>query len=273
MPPGLKPKDLVGVPWMVAFALRAAGWYLRSEVIWFKPNPMPESVADRPTKAHETVFLLAKSRIYFYDAAAIREEAEYGRREQPADTWRRAGIGAVRVAGVTKGCDQSAGRNKRSVWEIATAPFREAHFATFPPKLIEPMIKSGTSERGCCLVCQAPWERAILSIKTIGWRPTCAHYDDRYRAECPQARSPRKRAQRAAWGDWWRRTRRRPGNPAWSTRPAVVLDPFGGSGTTALVAERLGRDSMLIDLNTQYAKMAVDRISREAPLFNMIETA
>jgi DNA modification methylase len=131
-PKGWKPKDLLGIPWMLAFALRADGWYLRSDIIWSKPNPMPESVTDRPTKAHEYLFLLSKSRDYFYDADAIRESAQYGRREQPADTWNRVGNGGKspeHVTGATPGSDPSAGRNKRSVWEIATAPYAAAHFA------------------------------------------------------------------------------------------------------------------------------------------------
>lgn len=118
VPTGMKPKDLMGVPWMVAFALRADGWYLRSEIIWAKPSPMPESVTDRPTKAHEQVFLLSKSARYFYDADAIRE---------------------------------AHGRNKRSVWTVATRPYPEAHFATFPPKLIEPMVLAGCPRDGVVL--------------------------------------------------------------------------------------------------------------------------
>ncbi|KKK44926.1 hypothetical protein LCGC14_3166320, partial [marine sediment metagenome] len=116
----LKPKDLVGIPWRVAFALQADGWYLRQDIIWNKPNPMPESVTDRCTKAHEYIFLLSKSARYYFDAEAIREAAEYGRREQPDDTWDRCGAECRRVAGGTKGSDPSAGRNKRSVWTVPT---------------------------------------------------------------------------------------------------------------------------------------------------------
>lgn len=118
---GIKPKDLVGIPWRVAFALQADGWYLRSDIIWSKPNPMPESVQDRPTKAHEYIFLLTKSQKYYYDADAIREPSS------------------------------DDGRNKRSVWEVTTKPYAEAHFATFPEKLVEPCILAGCPAGGTVL--------------------------------------------------------------------------------------------------------------------------
>ena len=149
---GVKPKDLLGIPWMVAFALRDDGWYLRSEIVWAKPNPMPESVTDRPTKAHEQVFLLAKSARYFYDADAVREEhvsadhhARYANRYtrdsgKPANGDRGDGGATIGIA------PDSAGRNKRTVWTVATQPFSGAHFAVFPPKLIEPMVLAGSAE-------------------------------------------------------------------------------------------------------------------------------
>jgi DNA modification methylase len=145
---GLKQKDLVGIPWMVAFALRADGWYLRSDIIWAKPNPMPESVTDRPTKAHEYLFLLSKSQRYFYDADAIREgwaderNGNAGARGNYAEGAGRAG-GGDRSLGLAP---MVSGRNKRSVWTVTTQPFPGAHFATFPPKLIEPCILAGSAE-------------------------------------------------------------------------------------------------------------------------------
>ena len=196
---GVKPKDLVGIPWMVAFALRDYGWYLRSEIIWHKPNPMPESVTDRPTKAHEYVFLLSKSARYFYDAEAIREEAEYGRRSafrggayvnQPRG--QNNGRANAESPSVT-GSDPSSGRNARTVWTINPQPTPEAHFATFPEALAERCIKAGS----------------------------------------------------------------RPGD--------TVLDPFAGSGTTLLVAERLGRDSLGIELNPEYIAIAERRIKAHDP--------
>ncbi len=168
---GLKPKDLVGIPWRVAFALQADGWYLRSDIIWHKPNPMPESVTDRPTKAHEYLFLLAKSDRYYYDAEAISEPAKSVTTKMP-DGWdtgpgahgafhrngrekgrktdkqrghgcRHAGFND-RWDGMEKAEQQSGRSNKRDVWTVATAPFPEAHFATFPPDLIKPCVLAGS---------------------------------------------------------------------------------------------------------------------------------
>ena len=152
---GLKVKDLVGIPWMVAFALRKDGWYLRSDIIWHKPNPMPENVTDRPTKSHEYLFLLTKSQRYYYDADAIREDAEYGRRSAFRSnnyTNNRSMNNVPTVNGGTiSGADPEAGRNRRSVWTIPTYSYSGAHFATFPPKLIEPCIKAGCPEGGLIL--------------------------------------------------------------------------------------------------------------------------
>ncbi|TPM92706.1 site-specific DNA-methyltransferase [Mesorhizobium sp. B2-1-3A] len=268
--PGLKPKDLIGIPWMVAFALRADGWYLRQDNIWHKPNPMPESVTDRCTKAHEYLFLLTKSQRYYFDAEAIAEErtsdedsstfrggayvggaidnGTMGKRAVPGNVKRPqaqraaqlaeqhgltdAHIAAIRSVGITDTgkarvtqdgtgkndpavqalADEakaalggyyrefliSTKRNKRSVWTVATQPFKEAHFATFPPKLIEPCIKAG----------------------------------------CPAV--------------------------------GTVLDPFGGAGTTGLVADRLQRDAILIELNPAYADIARRRIAADAGLFGAV---
>ncbi len=192
-PPGftdLKPKDLIGLPWRVAFALQADGWWLRSDIIWEKKNPMPESVRDRPTRAHEYVFLLTKSARYFYDADAIREPAkdpldDIRRMRQQHDanksaaTAERNGLRARtdkqrghsrRHAGfndrwdyMSKEEQQAMGANKRTVWSIATQGFPGAHFATFPEKLVEPCILAGTSERGVCGVTGDPWERCVES--------------------------------------------------------------------------------------------------------------
>ena len=226
---GLKPKDLVGIPWRVAFALQADGWWLRKDIIWQKPNPMPESVTDRPTSAHEYVFLLSKSREYFYDAAAIRERQSapeastpddraraFSRRRQtvvqphqdsvaPEDLnrkrsgnktrSRRDGAGGVYGHGSHQAfgvpwVDNDGLRNKRSVWTIATEPYGGAHFATFPRKLVEPCILAG----------------------------------------CPSG--------------------------------GVVLDPFGGSGTVGEVAEVLGRNWILIELSPEYAELARKRVAQ-----------
>jgi DNA modification methylase len=191
-PPGIKPKDLLGIPWMVAFALRADGWWLRQDIIWHKPNPMPESVTDRCTKAHEYVFLLTKSARYFYDAAAIAEDAERGDAGSRFDQGKTAQHQLERQASGARIDDGR--RNARSVWPIATQPYSGAHFATMPPALAERCIKAGS----------------------------------------------------------------KPGD--------MVLDPFGGAGTTGLVADRLGRSATLIELNPEYARLARERITADAPL-------
>lgn len=247
-----KPKDLVGVPWLTAFALRTDGWYLRSDIIWSKPNPMPESVTDRPTKAHEYIFLMSKSARYYYDQGAIREplrdasiarliqdvEAQEGSSRVPGKT--NGNMKAVRFGGTKYGDDDSeysrtksgkewtpkqAGSggindnrsgyfdkdtgeplcgvtaNKKTVWEVTTQGYSEAHFATFPPKLIEPCIKAGCPEGG------------------------------------------------------------------------TVLDPFSGAGTTGLVSSRFNRNYIGIELNKDYVEMSRKRIEQDAPMFNRIETS
>jgi len=156
IPEGIKPKDLIGIPWRVAFALQADGWYLRQDIIWHKPNPMPESITDRCTKSHEYIFLLTKSAKYFYDNDAIRKplaESTVGRYEYG---WNgNTDVGNIKAShsGIGKfiGSQKSkdtiiTGRNKRSVWKINTKPYKEAHFAVFPPKLPELCIKAGSSE-------------------------------------------------------------------------------------------------------------------------------
>jgi DNA modification methylase len=223
--PGFASKQLLGIPWRVAFALQADGWWLRQDIIWSKPNPMPESVTDRCTKAHEYLFLLTKAERYFYDAAAIKQPAapsSFARLAQDIDGQR----GSDRVPGKTNGTMKAvyggknkhdgcgtrihsgneddggyldAGVNRRSVWEVATQPFSEAHFATFPPALIDPCIKAGCPEGG------------------------------------------------------------------------TVLDPFGGSETTGLVADRLKRSAILIELNPEYAAMAERRVKGDCPMFAEVQ--
>ncbi len=152
--PGLKPKDLVGIPWRVAFALQADGWYLRSDIVWSKPNPMPESVTDRPTKAHEYLFLLAKCERYYYDARSIAEPSvhQHGNR---AGSLVRLGddpfVSSLPMPTAATHGSLNGTRNRRSVWEIATQPYPEAHFATFPEALVEPCVLAGTPERGAVL--------------------------------------------------------------------------------------------------------------------------
>lgn len=157
IPPGsgLKPKDLVGIPWRVAFALQADGWYLRQDIIWHKPNPMPESVTDRCTKAHEYIFLFAKSERYYFDADAIKEPVAASTVSRLAQPTLAQQIGSARVPGKTNGNMKAVGgsetRNRRSVWSVTTKPFKGAHFATFPPDLIEPCVLAGCPIGGTVL--------------------------------------------------------------------------------------------------------------------------
>jgi len=270
---GLKPKDLVGIPWRVAFALQADGWYLRQDIIWHKPNPMPESVTDRCTKAHEYIFLLSKSARYYYDAEAVKEAALSD--EQPR--LRPNGMSVVdgKLAGRQPNCGVAATRNRRSVWTVATKPFSGSHFATFPPDLIQPCILAGTSERGCCPKCGKPWERVVerereftrpidddpkyaedfkttartksglvgrpivTKSETTGWRPGCECNE----MGCGSTDDP------AYY----------PYNPI----PCTVLDPFNGACTTGYVAKQLGKKYIGIDLNKEYLDLSIKRVAQE----------
>jgi DNA modification methylase len=170
---GLKPKDLVGIPWKVAFALQADGWYLRSDIIWQKMNPMPESVTDRPTKSHEYIFLLSKSKRYFYDAYAIKEKGVIPKGTKAAKGSEER-FNTDKVNSRPPEYKEYDGmRNKRSVWTINTKPFSEAHFATFPPMIPEIIIKAGTSKKGCCPKCGAPWIRTDTNLWDAGC--DCGH--------------------------------------------------------------------------------------------------
>ena len=193
-PAGLKTKDLIGIPWMLAFALRADGWYLRQDIIWAKPNPMPESVTDRCTKSHEYVFLLSKNKHYFYDHIAIKEPAVYAGDDRGSRGDARRGTAMNSMSGVT-----GETKNKRDVWTINTKPFKGAHFAVMPEALVEPCVLAGSAE-----------------------------------------------------GD-------------------TVLDPFTGSGTVAVVANRLGRNFVGTELNPKYAEIAKERITNASPMFNEVQ--
>lgn len=275
---------------------------------------MPESVRDRPTCSHEYLFLLAKSKRYFYDANAIKEESLTNDARKPYGSngaWALDGRDKWSEGAGQPQCRDASRRNKRSVWTIATCPFPGARFASFPPALVEPCIKAGMSERGCCPDCGAPWERVVekgltahdgdtasdykqggnanrLSLlrqaarerggeyvntsKTIGWRPTCSCYDTLYRRDLPRTKSARKRRQQDAQDAWFPRARQRPGPDTWDTVPAIVLDLFGGAGTTGLVADQLGRDCILIELKDEYGAMARERILSDlGPMFTQVQ--
>lgn len=286
--PLLKPKDLLLIPARVALALQADGWWLRNDVIWEKPNSMPESVRDRFTVSHEHVFLLTRSPRYFFDAHAVREpnsptSGRYGSFNGTATAAAQAAIGGQHGAtsGLTRPMTREEyteryyrnGRNRRTVWSIPTLGFADAHFATMPPDLAELCIRAGSSEHGCCPICGAPWKRVthVKSLKPwperrdagaaagnkvngrgdnypngsghmlgttskhVGWQPGCVHDTEAV--------------------------------------PCTILDPFGGAGTTALVADRLGRDAVIVELNAQYANLAARRLQQDAGLFAAVEVA
>lgn len=255
----LKPKDLCGIPWRVALALQADGWYLRQDIIWHKPNPMPEPVKDRCTKTHEYLFLLTKSPKYYYDKEAIMEDGVIAAGTKAAKgSAERASIKGVN-ARPPEYKTYTGKRNKRSVWTVNTRPYAGAHFAVFPPELIEPCILAGTSAHGCCSKCGSAWERIIS-------KPKLPKVDDSEidRYGTGKAGVHRKVGQKYA--DW------RANNPDITTgwkptcdcnadvAPAVVFDPFGGSGTTAAVAIKHGRNAILCELNPDFAELVKGRV-------------
>lgn len=253
----LKPKDLIGIPWRVAFALQADGWYLRQDIIWQKFNPMPESVRDRCTKAHEYIFLLSKSGKYYFDNEAIKEQAVS---TNPSGNGfkRSARVSYQNPDGTPRGNDNQwevrEKRNKRSVWQVNTKPYKGAHFATFPPKLIEPCILAGTSEKGVCSECGSPFKRVI---EKTGYTE---HGGYRKRADAPGAEVSPSSVFRTGLiattktVDW---------KPSCSCNtpsiPATVLDPFAGSGTVGEVCKNIGRNAILIELNPAYAPLIEER--------------
>jgi DNA modification methylase len=264
---GLKPKDLCLIPARFALAAQADGWYIRSDIIWAKKNCMPESVTDRPTKSHEYVWLMSKSQRYFYDAEAVKEASGDSNVSRILGNAANDKFSKKKEYNGLSGLpdnDKYVTRNRRTVWNIATSPYSGAHFATWPPKLVQPMILAGTSARGVCPACGSQWERVVerttgdneaqdrpkktagmdsatstLSLSgngskewaerggkstTTGWQPTC---------ECP------------------------PADPI----PATVLDPFNGSGTSGTVALDLGRAYIGVDISTEYVtELAEERI-------------
>lgn len=247
-PAYIKAKDLIGIPWRAAMALQADGWYLRSEVIWAKPNPMPESVTDRPTKAHEQVFLLSKSPRYFYDADAVREPLVKGAAGSYFDRGKTGANGMGRVQDGERE-DNPAGRNMRTVWTIATRPSLVSHFAVMAPDLAERCIKAGTSEFGCCPECGSPWGRIVEREKVpdrpsrvqgrVEDRPVAAHGQD--------GRSGNRHSIASLT------TGSRPSCSHGTVPvPCRVLDPFGGSGTTASVAIYLKREGTICEPNSDY---------------------
>lgn len=263
---GLKNKDLIGIPWMLAFALRADGWYLRQDIIWHKPNPMPESVTDRCTKAHEYIFLLSKSDKYFFDNEAIKEPATTtDNTNRNRDESRLNNTpGRTRMAGLKT--NHYITKNKRSVWTVTTKPYKGAHFATFPKDLIEPCIKAGTSEIGHCPMCNARWKR--IKIDT-GERHNVEIYKGNavkdYEDASVQNPSDTKRrvleSMSKIYKHEWVPTCECKEKPV----ADIVFDPFMGSGTTAQVALELGRQYLGCELNPNYEALQQERINSATP--------
>lgn len=282
---GLKPKDMVGIPWMTAFALRKDGWYLRAEVIWNKPNAMPMSVTDRPNISHEHLFLFAKSARYYYDSEAVKEPCQSGPSDIKKMIEKKDRIdakhfhvdpGVLAAAnpstniGKKRGVGDPTGRNLRSVWTIATVPYKGAHFATFPHKLVETPILASTSEKGCCPICGKPWKREVkrnVLNKVL--------HDGEWESDAQDKGiiGTEGRNGRLRFGlDHKTLLEKSPGyiTTGWKQDceceakdpvPCVVLDPFGGSGTTGEVSKNLGRDCILIELNPEYVELQKHRIS------------
>lgn len=285
---GLKAKDLVGIPWRVAFALQADGWYLRSAIPWVKRSAMPESTRDRPATSLEHVFLLTKNRRYFYDALAVARVAAgvsggacFGSQDKGAD-------GKLEQSRKLASKEERAQYDQTRNWrngdvffesieaphglitdedgdpiglDVNTESFPGAHFATFPRKLVEPLIRAGTSEKGVCPECGAPWVRLIDRVdtgksqkKADGWATHEGGHGSFHRdgREAGQGGVPVTAAVTSGWEP--------PCECSAEPVPAVVLDPFVGSGTVCQVARKLGRHSIGIDLNEAYLAMAADRL-------------
>ncbi len=315
--PGLKPKDLMMIPARLAIRLQEDGWWLRQDIIWNKPNPMPESVQDRCTKSHEYIFMLSKSEKYYFDNVAIAEEAECDRmrgsgpmvnpgtgrndtatmgdyrthvERLPSGEWvhKRGGRASGNKthkfvteyeasdteehrtkAGLLKIADTAyPTRNKRSVWTISTEPYPGSHFAVMPTKLVEPCILADTSARGVCPACGAPWARQTekeatgkMRQRSTGGLGTAVRREPLGLAAVDGQFQEGVVYHTVGWSPSCR-------CPAAEPVPATVLDPFLGAGTTALVADRLGRNAVGIELNPVYVGLAAKRLREDGGLFS-----
>jgi DNA modification methylase len=257
------PKGLLGIPWRVAFALQSHGWLLRRDIIWSKPNPMPESVSNRPTSSHEYIFMLAKSKNYFYDAHAVKEPISEAmaaaiargpsKRQHDEHYGDGNGIGGRSITDSDSLARVAFGRSRRSVWNIPTVSYPGAHYATFPPKLVEPMIQAATPEVGACESCGSPAVRQVEITRMDHHQTT----KDGKTADGPYAAQAAIRS--GVYVDTetvgWERTC----DHGERLVPATVLDPFAGSGTVGMVANRLSRRAVLIDINADYLKLQLQR--------------
>jgi DNA modification methylase len=271
---GLKPKDLVGIPWRFAFAAQADGWYLRSAIVGAKVAPMPESIRDRPTKSYEHIFLLAKSQTYYYDAEAVRErsvdpEGSAKRYESAFFVGPKHESGSYSANGATHtaGMKQfDGGRNLRDVWEWRPQPFPGAHFAVWPEAIPERCIKAGSSARGACPNCGSPWRRVVekgesswQARKSVGHKTSGYHAEDGAISSFPvydKDLRPEDIPHQGGFG-WVASSTTTGWEPTCSCAPAepvpcVVCDPFSGSGTTGVVAVRLGRAYVGVDISQEY---------------------
>lgn len=301
---GLMPKSLCMIPARVALALQTDGWYLRSKIVWAKPAPMPESVTDRPTRSYEEIFLLTQSPRYYYDQNAVRQPLKQSSIER-LDAGGKAACfgGAVKseindqtrlASGNEWTQDIEQGANLRDVWNISSEGFKDAHFAVFPTEIPRRAILAGTSEKGVCGQCGSPWVRVVEKAngapeswhgskfddgKNLEIHPTVQRREEaKTETAYPQGTTANRLAllrqqARENGGEYvnqiktagWKPSCDHTGEPV----PATVLDPFTGSGTTGLVALRLGRNFVGIELNPEYVKMATRRIQDDAPLFNI----
>jgi len=274
--PNLKPKDMCLIPFRVAIALQDAGWWVRSVIIWQKKNPMPESVQDRPTNAHEYILMLTKSKKYYYDVDAVREKLSPttmprllrgvsnthkningapGQTPHTMSQHREHGEGYANI--------NPAGRNLRDVWTFPTQPFPGAHFAVFPEKLPELCIKAATSEKGCCPKCGAPWARVID-------RDNYQKHESEYQSKEVRGinadrskHSPPVDTKTIGWKPTC--------NCGLDPIPCTVLDPFAGSGTSLLVAKKLQRKAVGYELSRDYCKLDEARIRSYMPLWNEVK--
>ncbi len=279
---GLKPKELAGIPWRLAFRLQAQGWWWRSVDIWHKPNGMPYQGKDRTSCAHEYVLMFTKSKKNYWDVEATREPLAP---DSLARSMRRKGNGKYygstphEIGNIARGENYGPdgnpekicnplGRQMRSVRTVANRGTRRKHFAVYPVKLIEPYILSGTSERGCCPECGAPWARIIEwhdypddpAIRGGSYQQST---HNRMHELSKRKGEPKGRKFPVLMG-WQPSCRCNAGDPV----PCRVLDPFAGSGTTGIVCERFNRDAVLIDLNPDFVAIARERIHAEGhPLF------
>jgi DNA modification methylase len=255
----LKPKDLIGIPWMLAFALRADGWWLRSDIVWAKLSPMPESVNDRPTRSHEYLFLLSKSERYFYDAAAIAEKSSGVSGGGFSVLTHEARRGSIN-GGTEVGRPVDTGtRNKRDVFTVNSEQFPGAHYAVMPAKLVEPCVLAGTSPQAC-EHCGAPWAAVTEKIATDA--PASYNGSSFTRGKSLEARSGLAAVGSGSRYETIRTTLRQPTCRCINdgTGTCTVLDPFFGSGTTAKVALSHGRSFVGVDLDERNVEIARQRI-------------